>query len=112
MPYIPYSRQDKLGLYRNSLSSRILLKMIEIAGANRIVTFDAHSGEFGNLTYVPVINLNPYFLLVEKLKKLIDINPSSYVIVAPDFGGIMRCKDVIRALGLPFAIIHKGMKIY
>lgn len=85
--------------------------MIEIAGADRILTFDAHSGEFGNLTNLPVINLNPYFLLFEKLKKLIAITPSNNVIVTPDFGSIMRYKDVIRELGIPFAIILKGMKI-
>lgn len=108
MPYFPYSRQDKIGLYRNSMTSKILLKMIEIAGAKRVVTFDAHSAEFCNFPYLPVINLNPYFLLVDQLKKIIDI--SNCVIIAPDFGGIVRCGHVIRAHSMSFALIHKGMK--
>jgi ribose-phosphate pyrophosphokinase len=109
MPYLPYSRQDKLDLNRNSLTSRLLFKMIEIAGASRIVTFDAHTDAICNFSYLPVINLNPYLLLVDKLKKLIDINPSGYVIIAPD---LVRCKNVKRALGIPFALINKCMEIY
>ena len=85
--------------------------MIEIAGADRIVTIDAHSEELCNFTDLPVINLNPYFLLVEKLRQLIKINPSSHVIIAPDIGGILRCKYVVNALNLPFALIHKGMRL-
>ena len=109
MPYFPYSRQDKIGLYRNSITSRILLKMIEIAGAKRIVTFDAHSDEICNFSYLSVINLNPYSLLIDQLKTIIDI--SNCVIIAPDFGGIVRCEDVIKEHGISFALIHKGIKI-
>lgn len=82
--------------------------MIEIAGADRIVTFDAHSNDICNFTYLPVINLNPYFLLIDQLKTMIDI--SNYVIIAPDFGGIMRCENVAKAHSISFGIIHKGIK--
>lgn len=108
MPFFPYSRQDKVGRCRNSLASKMLLKILEISGANRIVTLSIHSDEICNFTKLPIINLNPYFFLIDQLEDLTSTNRSSWVIIAPDFGGSMRCKNLIKSHDSSFALIHKG----
>lgn len=86
----------------------MLLKMIEISGASRTLSFSVHSPDICNFTNIPLVNLNPYLFFIEKLTEIINIDQSDCVIISPDLGSIMRCKDALKSMGRSFAFIHKG----
>ncbi len=104
LPYMPYSRQDKIHDPREGISARILAKMMSTAGADHVVTMHLHADQIQGFFDCPVDNLNPRKYLVDyfKKKKLKDI-----VVVSPDAGGAKDAKKFADALGVSIAILHK-----
>ncbi|MFA5307181.1 MAG: ribose-phosphate pyrophosphokinase [Candidatus Babeliales bacterium] len=96
MPYYGYARQDRKSSPRVPISAADVAGMIELAGADRILTVDLHCGQIqGFFRNIPVDNLYaaPTFIphLIEK--KL--INP---VVVSPDAGGVDRATKFLKNL--------------
>ena len=64
VPYYGYSRQDKKTLSREPISAKLVADMLRVAGADRIVSVDLHSGQiqgyfdgpFDHLTALPLIS--------------------------------------------------------
>ena len=104
LPYMPYSRQDKIHDPREGISARLFAKMIASAGADHVITMHLHADQIQGFFDCPVDNLNPRKYLVEyfKNKKIKDA-----VIVSPDAGGAKDAKKFADALGVSLAILHK-----
>ncbi len=104
LPYMPYSRQDKIHGPREGISARLMAKMIASAGADHVVTMHLHADQIQGFFDCPVDNLNPRKYLVEYFakKKL-----KNAVIVSPDAGGAKDAKKFADLLGVSIAILHK-----
>jgi len=104
IPYYGYSRQDRKNKPREPISAKLVAKMIEAAGVNRVITFDLHVAQAQGFFDIPSDNLDLIPLYVEHIlnKKLKDI-----VFVAPDVGGAPRVRAVARVMHAPIAIIDK-----
>ena len=104
IPYYGYSRQDRKNKPREPISAKLVAKMIEAAGVDRVITFDLHVEQIQGFFNIPVDNLEAVSLFADFFinKKLKDI-----VVVSPDVGGARRARRLAKILDLNIAIIDK-----
>src|SRR5919198_1013921 len=54
MPLFPYARQDRKAKPREPISARLLADMLQLAGADRVLTMDLHAGQIQGFFTIPV----------------------------------------------------------
>lgn len=95
IPYLGYSRQDRKAKGREPISAAVVTRMLEGAGAHRLVTVDLHSPQVQGTFHGPFDHLVAEKLILEGLKtEMGDRDPDLFAIVSPDTG---RAKDSERA---------------
>src|SRR5438105_5031801 len=57
MPWYGYSRQDKKSAPREPISARLVARMVETAGADRVLTMHLHAGQVQGFFQVPFDHL-------------------------------------------------------
>jgi len=104
IPYFGYSRQDRKTKPREPITSKLVAKLIEAAGVDRVMTFDLHVAQVQGFFDIPSDNLDLIPLHVENIlnKKLKEV-----VIVAPDVGSAARARSLARVIHAPIAIVDK-----
>lgn len=110
IPYFGYARQDRKDRPRVPISSSVVARLIEHAGANRICTVDIHSDQEQGFVSTPWDNLYASFCLVPKIKKL---KIKNLVIASPDKGGVPMATAFakrLKATGL--AIVYKERDVH
>ncbi|MFI3156489.1 MAG: ribose-phosphate diphosphokinase [Methylococcaceae bacterium] len=106
MPYYGYARQDRRSRSaRVPISAKLVAKMIEQAGTDRILTVDLHADQIQGFFDIPVDNVYSSPILLgdvwrQKYKDLI--------VVSPDVGGVVRARALAKRLDdADLAIIDK-----
>ncbi|MDX6676888.1 MAG: ribose-phosphate pyrophosphokinae, partial [Solirubrobacteraceae bacterium] len=64
-PWFGYSRQDKKSAPREPISARLVARMLEGAGADRVLTMDLHAGQIQGFFSKPVDHMTAMFMLVQ-----------------------------------------------
>ena len=106
IPYFGYARQDRrVRSERVPISAKLVAEILQISGANRIMTLDLHSDQIQGFFNIPVDNI-----YVTKAF-LNHINRSRYanqIVVSPDVGGVVRARALAKYMGdTDLAIIDK-----
>ena len=83
-PFYGYARQDRKAEGREPISARLLADCITVAGADRVVTVDLHTGHAQGFFDFPVDHLTAVPLLAEHLAQRLD---GDVTVVTPDAGG-------------------------
>src|SRR5436190_2060487 len=83
-PFYGYARQDRKAEGREPISARLLADCITVAGADRVVTVDLHTGQAQGFFDFPVDHLTAVPLLAEHLAQRLD---GAVTVVTPDAGG-------------------------
>ncbi len=104
LPYFPYVRSDKKDQPRISIAARLMVDLIEAAGADRVLTMNLHSFQIQGFFRIPTDHLLATPVLVDYFK---NTDVSNSVVVAPDAGSAKRAEKYARLLNLPLAIIDK-----
>jgi ribose-phosphate pyrophosphokinase len=106
MPYYGYARQDRRSRSaRVPISAKLVAKMIEQAGTDRVLTVDLHADQIQGFFDIPVDNVYSSPILLgdvwrQKYKDLI--------VVSPDVGGVVRARALAKRLDdADLAIIDK-----
>ncbi len=104
IPYYGYSRQDKKTKPREPITAKLVANMIQVAGVDRVITFDLHVAQVQGFFDIPSDNLEVIPLFADYIikKKLKNI-----VIVSPDAGGAARARAFGKVLHAPIAIVDK-----
>lgn len=104
IPYLPHSRQERRDNQRTSISSRIVADMIQLMGADRIITLDLHTNAIEGFYKIPMDPLSSLRLFVHHINKL---NLDHLCLCSPDFGGIKRIKQYKKLIDADMAVINK-----
>jgi ribose-phosphate pyrophosphokinase len=105
-PWYGYSRQDKKSMPREPISARLVARMLETAGADRVLTMHLHAGQVQGFFQIPVDHLIARPMLTQYfLDKLV---PEEYVAVSPDAGRAKLAEKIAGELGVRPAFITKS----
>src|SRR5580698_5380911 len=103
-PWFGYSRQDKKSAPREPISARLVARMLEAAGADRVLTMDLHAGQIQGFFQKPVDHMTALFMLTQYFE---DLGLSDLVVVAPDAGRVKLNKKFASKIGAELAILDK-----
>ena len=103
-PWFGYSRQDKKSAPREPISARLVARMLESAGADRVLTMDLHAGQIQGFFRNPVDHMTALFMLTQYFD---DLGLSDLVVVAPDAGRVKLNKKFASKIGAELAILDK-----
>jgi len=103
-PFYGYARQDRKATGREPITARLVADMLTVAGADRVVTVDLHTGQVQGFFDFPVDHLTAVPVIAEYLSGSID---GDSVIVAPDAGGGKLAWRFADRLGADIAFIDK-----
>ncbi len=104
VPYYGYGRQEKKDAAREPITARLVADMIEVAGADRLVTIDLHAGAIQGFFNIPIDHLTSMYMVAEYYRSG-DLTDS--IVVAPDTGRAKAAEKLAGALELPMAVLHK-----
>ena len=104
MPYFGWARQDRKDKPRVPIAAKLVAKMLETAGATRIITMDLHADQIQGFFEKPVDHLFASTLFLPYLKEL---NLDNLTIASPDMGGSKRAYAYSKALKSDVVICYK-----
>ena len=104
IPYMGYARQDKQFLSGEVITMSVVAKMLQSAGAKKVIVVDIHSNTALNHFNIPTENVSAVPELVKYFKKLNLKNP---LVVSPDAGGSSRSKKFASLLKSDFIVLKK-----
>ena len=104
IPYFAYGRSDKKDQPRVPITARLLADMIQVAGADRILTVDLHAGQVQGFFKIPVDELTAVYLLSDYFRQLELLEP---VVVSADIGFAKKARNFAELVHAPLAIVEK-----
>ena len=107
IPYFGWARQDRKDKPRVPIAAKLVAKMLETAGATRIITMDLHADQIQGFFEKPVDHLYASTIFLPYLKSL---NLDNLTIASPDMGGSKRAYAYSRALESDVVICYKQRK--
>nr|WP_321221560.1 ribose-phosphate pyrophosphokinase [uncultured Psychroserpens sp.] len=104
LPYFGWARQDRKDKPRVPIAAKLVAKMLEVAGATRIITMDLHADQIQGFFEKPVDHLFASTIFLPYLKSL---NLENLTIASPDMGGSKRAYAYSKALVSDVVICYK-----
>jgi ribose-phosphate pyrophosphokinase len=106
IPWFPYSRQDRKARPREPITGRLVADMLQLAGADRVLTMDLHAGQIHGFFTIPVDHMTALPLFAQHFRDL-GLAGEGIVSVAPDAGRAKYALRFAEMIGANFAIMHK-----
>jgi len=104
MPYFGWARQDRKDKPRVPIAAKLVAKMLETAGATRIITMDLHADQIQGFFEKPVDHLYASTIFLPFVRNL---KLDNLCIASPDMGGSKRAYAYSRALDSDVVICYK-----
>ncbi|NND88796.1 MAG: ribose-phosphate pyrophosphokinase [Flavobacteriaceae bacterium] len=104
LPYFGWARQDRKDKPRVPIAAKLVAKMLETAGATRIITMDLHADQIQGFFEKPVDHLFASTIFLPYLKQL---GLDNLTIASPDMGGSKRAYAYSKALECDVVICYK-----
>ena len=108
LPQFPYSRQERRKT-REAISAKLVAGMLELAGAQRVITLDIHSEAIqGFFNVARLEDLHASRVFIDYLQEILRIDPTRIVATCPDVGSVERARHYSTKLGTDLAIVDKS----
>jgi len=107
MPYFGWARQDRKDKPRVAIGAKLVAKLLEAAGATRIMTMDLHADQIQGFFEKPVDHLFASTIFLPYIKSL---NLDNLTIASPDMGGSKRAYAYSKYLLSDVVICYKQRK--
>jgi len=107
VPYLAYGRSDKKDQPRVPITARLVADMIEVAGADRYMTFDPHAGQIQGFFSIPGDVLTASHMISDYIKENLFSSMVQPVVVATDLGFAKKGRNYALDMDVPIAFIEK-----
>ena len=107
IPLFPYARQDRKAKPREPISARLVADMLQLAGADRVLTMDLHAGQIQGFFSIPVDHMTALPLFARHFRDL-GLTGDGVVSVSPDAGRAKQAVRFAEMIEANFAIMHKS----
>jgi ribose-phosphate pyrophosphokinase len=104
-PWYGYSRQDKKSAPREPITARLVAKMLETAGIDRLLTMDLHAGQMQGFFSKPVDHMTAMPILTQYVQDT--LGSDNLVIISPDAGRVKLTRKFAQKVGAPYALLEK-----
>lgn len=105
MPWYGYARQDKKSKPREPITARVIARLLEEIGVDRVLTMDLHAGQVQGFFQVPVDHMTAMPMLTQWF---LDQNfEEELVVVSPDAGRVKVARNFARKIGCHWAVMEK-----
>ena len=97
IPYYGFCRQDRVARSGEPITAKLVAKLLETVGVNRIITVDLHTPQIQGFFSCPVDDLSPISLFGEYYRNLIvkkGIKSEDCCVASPDHGSTHRARDL------------------
>ena len=107
VPYFGWARQDRKDKPRVPIGAKLIAKLLEAAGATRIITMDLHADQIQGFFEKPVDHLFASSLFIPYISEL---NLENLTIASPDMGGSKRAYAYSKFLESDVVVCYKQRK--
>jgi ribose-phosphate pyrophosphokinase len=107
VPYLCYARSDRKDQPRVPITARLVADMIEVAGADRYMTVDPHSGQIQGFFSIPGDVLTTSHLMIDYFKNNLRQHLKDPVVVTVDLGYAKKGRNFAAGINTPIAFIEK-----
>jgi ribose-phosphate pyrophosphokinase len=104
IPYFGWARQDRKDKPRVPIGAKLIAKLLESAGATRIITMDLHADQIQGFFEKPVDHLFASTIFLPYIESL---ELSDLTIASPDMGGSKRAYAYSKFLSSDVVICYK-----
>ena len=104
IPYFGWARQDRKDKPRVPIAAKMIAKMIETAGATRIITMDLHADQIQGFFQIPVDHLYASTIFIPHV---IGLKLDNLCIASPDMGGSKRAYAYSKNLSCDVVVCYK-----
>ena len=104
IPYFGWARQDRKDKPRVPIAAKMIDKMIESAGATRLITMDLHADQIQGFFQIPVDHLYASTIFIPYI---IGLKLDNLCIASPDMGGSKRAYAYAKNLSCDVVICYK-----
>ncbi len=107
MPYFGWARQDRKDKPRVAIGAKLVAKLLEAAGATRIMTMDLHADQIQGFFEKPVDHLFASTIFMSYIESL---KLDNITVASPDMGGSKRAYAYSKYLESDVVICYKQRK--
>ncbi|RRA91241.1 ribose-phosphate pyrophosphokinase [Paenimyroides viscosum] len=107
IPYFGWARQDRKDKPRVPIGAKLVAKMLETAGATRIMTMDLHADQIQGFFEKPVDHLYASTIFLPYIKSL---DLENVTMASPDMGGSKRAYAYAKYLESEVVVCYKQRK--
>jgi len=107
IPYFGLARQDRKDKPRVPIGAKLVAKMLETAGATRVMTMDLHADQIQGFFEKPVDHLYASTIFLPYVESL---GLENLTIASPDMGGSKRAYAYAKYLGSEVVVCYKQRK--
>lgn len=95
VPYFGWARQDRKDKPRVSIGAKLVANMLQVAGADRVITVDLHADQIQGFFDIPVDHIYGANVLAPYIASL---NLRKLIVASPDVGGSKRASNFAKKL--------------
>lgn len=107
IPYFGFARQDRKDRPRVAIGAKLVAKLLEAAGADRVITMDLHAAQIQGFFDIPVDHLDSSAIFIPYIEKL---KLKNLTFAAPDVGSTNRVREIANYFNAEMVICDKHRK--
>jgi len=110
IPVFGYARQSAKDKSRSPITAKLVADLLQVAGANRVVTVALHAPQIQGFASYPIDNMHAIPLLIDEIRTFMDasgLDSEDVVVVSPDVGGARRAAGMASRLCASLAVFSR-----